>query len=81
MSVAPDLAAHNGCDTHLHGDLDKEDESIEPVGIGQGVPVHVMGPGALAELLEGRQTPAFGKMGMNVEVDKRHLFYSRFFNC
>ena len=48
------------------GCLDKKNQPVQPVGIGQGQSFHAQVPGRPAEFIDGPDSPAFGVMGMNV---------------
>jgi len=65
------LTAHNGLDTHLTGCLDKIDQPVESVGIGEGESIHALVFGGLAEFFNGADTPTPGIVGMDIEMDKR----------
>jgi hypothetical protein len=64
-----ELAPENRLEPRLSGLLDEEDCAIEPVRVGQGQPLHMVGPGSPAQLLQGWKPPAPGIMGMNVQMD------------
>jgi hypothetical protein len=71
-STGYNLAPYNGLHAKLFCCLDKKNESIEPVGVGQGKSMHAQVLGGPAELMDGPDPPAFGIVGVDVEVNERH---------
>jgi hypothetical protein len=68
--IGDKFTAHDGFDSRFLGGLDKKDQSIEAVGVGQSQPVHAVFFGGLAERFNGPDTPSFGEVGVDMEVNK-----------
>jgi len=76
VPIGRKLTSHNGLDTHFLGCLEKKDQPVQTVGIGQGQSVHPLLLGGAAEFFNGTDTPAFGVMGMDIEMDKIHDIFT-----
>jgi hypothetical protein len=70
MVISRKFTSPNGLDTHFFGCLEKENESVQCIGVGQGEPIHPLRLGGAAELFNGGNTPTFGVMRMDIEMDK-----------
>jgi hypothetical protein len=68
--IRNEFTAHDGLNTRLPGGLDKKNQSIKAVGVGQSQPVHAVFFGGLAELFNGPDTPSFGVVGVDIEMNK-----------
>jgi hypothetical protein len=65
-----EFASHNGLDPHFSGCLEKENEPVQCIGIGQGESIHPLRLGRATELFNGGNTPTLGVMRMDIEMDK-----------
>jgi len=81
IGFVEELAPQNGLDSGITRLLDEEDSAIEAVRVGQGQPLHVMRPGGPAKLLDGRESPTPGIVGMDVQMDVVHSSVSRRMIC
>jgi hypothetical protein len=70
MVVGGEFTPHNGLDTHFLGGLEKENEAVQCIGVGQGESIHPLRLGGAAELFNGGNTPTLGVMRMDIEMDK-----------
>jgi hypothetical protein len=68
--IRDEFTAHDGFDARLPGGLDKKNQSIKAVGVGQSEPVHAVFFGGLAELFNGPDTPSFGVVGVDIEMNE-----------
>ena len=81
MTVACEFAPYNGLNAHLSGRLDKKDQSVQSIRVGEAERLHPMSLGRPAKVIDRAHSPALGVMGMNIEMDKichekAHLLYS-----
>jgi hypothetical protein len=72
VPIGRKFATHNGLDTYLTGCLDKKDQSVQSVGIGQSQSIHTLLFSGPAEFFNGADTPTPGIVGMDIEMDKVH---------
>ena len=68
--ISDEFATHDGLDSRFLGGLDKKNQSIKAVGVGQSQPVHAVFFGGLAELFNGTDTPSLGVVGVDMEMDE-----------
>jgi len=72
VAIGCKLTPHNGLDTHFLGRLDKKDQPVQSVGVGQGQPFHPLLLGGSAKFFNGADAPAPGIVGMDIEMDEVH---------
>ena len=70
MVIGRQLTTHNGLDPHFFGCLEKKDECVQSIGVGQSEFVHPLLLGGAAEFFNGGDTPPLGIMRMDIEMDK-----------
>jgi hypothetical protein len=70
MVIGRQFTSHNGLDPHFSGCLEKKDESVQSIGVGQGESIHPLRLGRAAEFFNGGDTPTLGIMRMDIEMDK-----------
>jgi hypothetical protein len=70
MVIGLQFTSHNGLDPHFFGCLEKKNESVQCIGVGQGESIHPLRLGGAAELFNGGNTPTLGVMRMDIEMDK-----------
>ena len=66
VAICRKLAPHNGLNTHFLRGLKEKDQSVYPVGIGEGQSVHPLLHGGAAEFFDGAETPALGIVRMDI---------------
>jgi hypothetical protein len=71
--IRDDLASHNGLKAGFFGRIDKIDEAVKAVRVGEGEPVHALLPGGPADLFHRAHAPSGRVVGMNVKMDKLHI--------
>jgi hypothetical protein len=55
---------------HLSGCLDKKDQSVQSIRVGEAERLHPMGPGRPAKVIDRSHSPALGVVGMDIEMYK-----------
>jgi len=70
MVIGREFTSHNGLDPHFFGSVEKKNEPVQSIGVGQGESIHPLCLGGVAEVFNGGDPPTLGVMRMDIEMDK-----------
>jgi len=74
--ISDKFTSHNRLNIHFLSRLNKIEEPVQSIGVGQGELLHAVLLGGSAEFFNRTHAPAFGVVGMDIKMDKIHDIFT-----